>query len=247
MCGRVFSLSRRDGDSGSDGDEFGIICYKCKQGGEEGDERKWIGCVTCDNMAHKKCEHLGSLKVQEVKNTNWACSECIAMLKAYKALDMKKLFIDDFVKINEEIKARLEGVKIELEGMREGVVGVADTLTADAGLGSASSELWSEVVSRGAKRKEKKEKNLLVLKAKNENEKATDKKVEVSRTLEGVQIKDSKFTSKGDIVMNFENEATLNDAVQKLGNMANMMTKSVKKIKPKIMICNVHKEKTGVR
>ena len=66
--------------------------------------------------------------------------------------------------------------------------------------------------------------------------------MKVSRTLEGVQIKDSKFTSKGDIVMNFENEATLNDAVQKLGNMANMMTRSVKKIKPKIMICNVHKE-----
>ena len=40
--------------------------------------------------------------------------------------------------------------------------------------------------------------------------------MKVSRTLEGVQIKDSKFTSKGDIVMNFENEATLNDAVQKL-------------------------------
>ena len=83
------------------------------------------------------------------------------MLKAYKALDMKKLMIDGFDKINEEIKARLEGVKIELEGLREGVVGVADTLS--AGLGSASSELWSEVVSRGAKRKEK---NLLVLKAK---------------------------------------------------------------------------------
>ena len=44
--------------------------------------------------------------------------------------------------------------------------------------------------------------------------------------------------------MNFENEETLNDAMRKLGDMANMTTKSVKKLNPKIMICNVHKEET---
>ena len=46
------------------------------------------------------------------------------------------------------------------------------------------------------------------------------------------------------IVMNFANESLRNEAAQKLENVEKLTTKSVQKIKPKIMLCNVHKEET---
>ena len=99
---------------------------------------------------------------------------------------------------------------------------------------------FAEVVSRARKKKEKK--NLLVVKATDASGKATDKKEEVSKALTGIQIKDSRFTPSGTIVMNFENETTMNEAAKKLESVPDMTTMNVKKLKPKIMICNVREE-----
>ena len=98
---------------------------------------------------------------------------------------------------------------------------------------------WMDVVAR---RKRKTRKNLLLVKAYRKEEKATDSKKDVATALEGVPINDSRFTSNGHIVMNFEDEATRNEAAERLKTVNNVKASNVKKIMPKIMLCNVSKE-----
>ena len=85
-------------------------------------------------------------------------------------------------------------------------------------------------------------KNLLVVRSTDDKVKVLDKKKEVVQALECTQIVDTRFTQKGDIVMNFENIEKRDEAASKLVGVSDVMTKSVRKLKPKIMICNVNKE-----
>lgn len=104
---------------------------------------------------------------------------------------------------------------------------------------------WAEVVSRGRKRKEgQKNKNLLILKA-GGNEKAVDKKKKVEEALSDVQILDSRFTSKGNIVMNFESEEGRAEAQNKLHGVDNLNVSCGRRLNPKIMICNVAQVEDG--
>lgn len=108
--------------------------------------------------------------------------------------------------------------------------------------GDEKENLWSEVVSRGKKKKNKNNnKNLLVVKA-SDNGSATDKKNQVREALSDVQIQDSKFTAGGNIIMNFETETVRDKASEKLKHVENVNVTQVKRLLPKIMICNVHKE-----
>ena len=90
------------------------------------------------------------------------------------------------------------------------------------------------------KRKRKK-KNILVVKGAVENQKAVENKDVVSKALEGVQIQDVRITNEGNMVMNFEDEISRNQAAAKLNAVNAVKTKEVGKRMPKIMICNVHK------
>ena len=69
-------------------------------------------------------------------------------------------------------------------------------------------------------------------------------KTEVSQALQGIQRTNSRLTNRDNTVMNFDDEITRNDAAQQLEVIHHVITKSVKKIRQKIMICNVHKEET---
>ena len=110
---------------------------------------------------------------------------------------------------------KLDLVKMGVEAVESGVVGMRERV-AEASMQSAAGGAlpWTEVVKKGRKKKEKK--NLLVLKATDDNVKAVNKKEEVSSALKGIRIQDSKFTQGGNVVMNVENEETLQDAAKKL-------------------------------
>ena len=82
------------------------------------------------------------------------------------------------------------------------------------------------------------------MQASEQDKHAVDMKKEVSQALTGIQITDSRFTNGGNIVMNFENENAREEAAKKLGRVEKFTTKNVKKLIPKIIICNVHKEET---
>ena len=113
-----------------------------------------------------------------------------------------------------------------------------------ADIASAGNSGWAEVVKRNRKVAKK---NLLVVKPSDENKTVKDIKNEVSQALSEVQIADSRFTNKGNIVMNFENEAMRDEAAVKLENVQQVKAELVKKLNPKIMICNVFKEETEDR
>lgn len=231
--------------AGSDSDDSEVkhVCYKCGIDDKKNDSDKWIGCDTCPVWSHIKCAFYSAIKFPHLGRFEWTCINCVAELKAYRKMNIEKILSTGFNKINEELKTQLQEVKMEIQGISHDILHTVDGVSAEVLQESASTvSNWSEVVAKGRKKNEKK--NLLVLKATEANEKASDKKVEVSQALKDVQIKDSKFTSNGNIVMNFESEEILKDAAKKLGSVASVAIKSVKKLKPKVMICNVYKEES---
>lgn len=105
---------------------------------------------------------------------------------------------------------------------------------------SISDAKWTEVVTG----RKKKGKHLLLLKANKKDEKAVDSKTVIANTLEGVPITNSRFTNNGNIVLNFENEDSRSEAAGKLKLTDKLVVSNVKKIMPKILLCNVNKEET---
>lgn len=81
-------------------------------------------------------------------------------------------------------------------------LGCVGATTANSAVDRQEDATWTTVV----KKKPKMKKNLLVVKSNDENVKAVEKKEEVSQALNGTQITDTRFTEKGNMVINFENE-----------------------------------------
>ena len=213
------------------------VCYKCKTSKLQNEDKKWLGCDTCSNWAHPQCEFMTGLRVNQ--KMSYICGECIDHYK--QLLHEKKDLGDIHDKLN-TMAISLAAVRQEVEGMR----GAADAVvSADAQLASTShdddeDQSWAQVMSRNKRGRVKKEKkNLLVLRAEQDSVKATDMKEDVSKALEGVQIQDSKFSNNGNIVMNFQNELTRDEAAEKLKSLP-VKTTNVRKLKPKIVICNVN-------
>ena len=233
------------------------VCYVCSS--VVGDPSKWIGCGACQQWAHIKCVKLSGVKHEHLKDLSWVCADCLNRLKGNEPyvlkllIEIKDTFREEFAKMNEKINTlsdMVHGVQQEVgtEGAVIKAVDAAVSAGVSAGISAQSAEIvdgeatWAEVVSK--KKRMKAKKHLLVVKAADDNAKATDKKNEVLHALTGVQAVDSRFTKGGDIVMNFENESMRDEAVQKLEVVEEVTTKSVKKLKPKIMICNVPQEES---
>ena len=236
-------------------DDRSIACYVCKD--NKGNVNKWIGCSVCNiRWAHLKCVHLHGITKESIPHLNWLCRFCYEEARRNAMLmeefqDLKKTVVEIYRKLQVNIAAKMtefEGkLDSKLDKVKENVEGVATVLSGESGMSAEcddKSALWSEVVNRKKKNADKK--NLLIVKSTDMNKKAsdTDIKEEVSHALNELQIKDSKFTTGGNIVMNFENEKTRDEAALRLVNVEQVNTSKVKKLMPKIMICNVNKEET---
>ena len=98
------------------------------------------------------------------------------------------------------------------------------------------------MVTKGRRKKIKQQqKKLLIIKS-NDDENVTNKKDEVGRALDDVQILDSKFTKAGKIVINFETDEARKLAEDKLQELGNISVIHGKKLQPKLMLCNVGEE-----
>ena len=86
-----------------------------------------------------------------------------------------------------------------------------------------------------------KPKHLLTIKSVQENFKAVDKKNEVANILREHAVIDSKFPSNGNIVMNFKDRVSRDNAAEAIiGRVPGTEIRKVGHITPKIMICNVY-------
>lgn len=213
-------------------------CYLCKD--DKGDHTKWIGCSTCERWAHIKCANLIGIKAENIKHITWVCKNCITELISVRdmvnELDYYRKQMKMMSENVEKVMTKFEG---KIDNISEKLEDVATTQQAEQAHSETGS--WTAVVKKNSKQVKK---NLLVVKTTNEEVKATDMKKDVSKALGGVQVTDARFTKGGNIVMNFEDEDIRDKAAHKLENVSNVTTKVVKKLKPKIMICNVHKEET---
>ena len=104
--------------------------------------------------------------------------------------------------------------------------------TRHTGSGSSTKKTYAEKVKQG--------KNLLLIKSTIDTEKIIDKKMEMAESLKDIEIMNTKSTTKGNIVINFANEAQRDEAEKRIKDkVPNANTKKLGKLMPKIMICNV--------
>lgn len=209
-----------------------VICCGCNKA--LGTSSKVIGCDICPAWAHLKCVHLDGVKMEDIKLLDWACGPCFQGMKSVRK---------DITEMKEIMKSLQEQVQMVLSGNLKEVTKVLEEVSASV---SAESTVvkspWTEVVK---KKKITEKKNLLVVQSTDENVKVKDNKKEMVKALEGTQIVDSRFTQKG-VVLNFEDEAKRDEAASKLHAFPKVKTRAVRKLKPKIMICNVNKEEAAV-
>lgn len=83
-------------------------------------------------------------------------------------------------------------------------------------------------------------KNLLIVKSTDTEQRASNKKDEISRVLEGIQIADAKFQKSGNVVLNFDSEQERDVAAAKVEEIDDLSVVKKKKMLPKIIICNVN-------
>ena len=225
------------------------VCYKCHK--QYDGKCKWVICVACGVSSHTICGNVAGIKDDTLNLRNWICDNCSFGIKANielraqvsemkeELIALKKIIIDGFKKVANGISTEIVEVRESVSSVSEAV----DTLCKESLSGGEvemNQERWANVAKKG--RKKKSEKNLLVIKASSDDKKAVDSKKEVSQALSGVQIKDARFTTQGHIVMNFENEKTREKAAEKLKEVSKVTTNNIRKLKPKIMICNIHDE-----
>lgn len=206
------------------------VCHKI-----DGDLSKWIGCCICDVWSHIKCAKLDGIKQDNIIHINWLCNLCLDEAKVNVKISAKLL------ENTEILTQRMSDMESKMDKIME-VAGKSKECC-DYGEGSAASAHsmtpWVDVAKKG---KRVNKKHLLVVRPSEESKTVSDIKDDVSQALSDVQIAESRFTSKGNIVMNFEKETVRDEAAKKLENVQHVKAKVVKKLNPKIMICNVNKE-----
>lgn len=90
-----------------------------------------------------------------------------------------------------------------------------------------------------------KKKNVLIVKSTDSQNDAVSRKCELAKALKDVQAVNTKFTGRGNVVMNFANEQERERAANVIsGTLSNVETGVNKVFAPKIMICNVSKEES---
>ena len=223
-----------------------IKCVKCNQ--SEGSAAKWIGC-SCGKWYHRKCVYLDDLTEKNIKKLQWSCEICVN-----KGCDA----LEKVIELQEELKVALEKIEslemqvtgcraeiAEKEKMGDGInqqelMGKIDdmSLKLDVLQQSVKDVNYNENKKTYAERVKK---NLLVIKT--PNGRISDRKDEVAKVLESVQIADTKFPKSGDLVVNFNDEAERDRAdVLIRENFVEIETKKQMKVHPKFMICNVNAE-----
>ena len=188
-----------------------------------------IGCSACDKWAHRKCAHLKSVPNKDIDHVNWVCSPCLTTLKFYLKHERKL-----GEKINDLQKSVEKGFKEVESRLEVAAVATSDRNVLTQGVGEVTDRL-DRVSYAGAAKK-----NLLVVKSTDSSRKASEKKSEICDALSGVQVRDTRFSKSGNIVLNFESALERDEAANKVAGVENLAVDKIKKLKPKIMICYVN-------
>ncbi|KAK3894814.1 hypothetical protein Pcinc_001436 [Petrolisthes cinctipes] len=223
---------------GSPVDELCLVCHERDDG-----KVKWLKCLKCKLGGHSTCTRMTGLK-SNASEVNWVCDLCALVIKSEVHLREEiNVMKSDIIEIKNMLKdIRLpenlqNSVMAALPALTDRVIlAVEEAVSAQSGQVEKDGMNWADLVSRSRKRKRtQKNKNLLIIKAKG-SEKAVDMKKEVEELLSDVQIMDSKFTNKGNIVINLESEEKRNAAQNKLHEVGNLIVSNGKRWDPKIMV-----------
>lgn len=229
--------------------ESAVACEQCLVcHGKNDGKVKWLLCLKCRKGGHTTCTRMAGVKAN-ASDINWVCDPCALEIKNEAQIRTEvNVMKSEIVEIKNMLKAINlpqnvhASVMAALPALTDGVASAVEgavSSQSERELNDDTGSSWATLVSRGRKRGvQENSKNLLILKA-NGTDTAADLKSEVENALSGIQISDSKFTTKGNIVMNFESKERRNEAQHKLQAVKNATVFSAKQMDPKIMICNV--------
>ncbi|KAK3854051.1 hypothetical protein Pcinc_039437 [Petrolisthes cinctipes] len=197
------------GAGGTDSNE----CGHCREVNDSS-KSNVVTCITCKKCFHTSCVYLGGIKGTNLPHVNWLCNHCADAIRKEPTMktdgleelkaqlkELKDLVLKGFAEMRGEVNSAVKKSSTEMsvtveDTVREVVTSAVMNARESMVNGESATEVtdWTEVVKRGNK---KKGKNLLVVKANNNDEKATDRKLDIATALIGVPINDSRFTVGG--------------------------------------------------
>lgn len=250
-------------------------CPACGKGDSFSD--KYVGCDLCEKWFHKKCVYLQNVKDGDVEKINWMCNDCerdaircyrefgnlkkecemlhkeVGVLKEENRSLMEKNKAYDSAK-NCDVKESLsqlvvKGMALEqrMDELKDEII--ASVLNLNINQNGQINGNHSQSGGNGYAGAVKKGKNLLIVKSTEKDSSVLNRKEELASALKDVPVVDTKFTDKGNIVLNFASETERRVAAEKITDkMKDTDLKLTRKLSPKIMICNVskHEEKEEV-
>ena len=205
-------------------------CYVCHLA--TGKTSNWIGCEYCkENWAHLKCAYLEGVKTANIAKINWMCEHCGELFRKLK--DKAEVLAAAGCQITGNVTDAVSGMIKEAKD--EIILKVEE-------VGKFVNPSYADTLKKKVRRNEK---NLVIVESADDGlADMREKKEEVARALDGVQIMDTRFTNKK-IVMNFATEREMNNATLRLNGIETLAAKNKKrKLTPKIMICNVAKDES---
>ncbi|KAK3893889.1 hypothetical protein Pcinc_002328 [Petrolisthes cinctipes] len=206
-CGSVWLAMT--GTGGTDSNE----CGHCREVNDSS-KSNVVTCITCKKGFHTSCVYLGGIKGTNLPHVNWLCNHCADAIRKEPTMktdgleelkaqleELKDLILKGFAEMRGEVNSAVKKSSTEMsvsveDTVREVVTSAVMNARESMVNGELATEVtdWTEVVKRGNK---KKGKNLLVVKANYNEEKATDRKLDIATALTGVPINDSRFTVGG--------------------------------------------------
>ncbi|KAK3890078.1 hypothetical protein Pcinc_005948 [Petrolisthes cinctipes] len=191
------------GAGGTDSNE----CGHCREVNDSS-KSNVVTCITCKKCFHTSCVYLGGIKGTNLPHVNWLCNHCADAIRKEPTMktdgleelkaqlkELKDLVLKGFAEMRGEVNSAVKKSSSEMsvtveDTVREVVTSAVMNARESMVNGESATEVtdWTEVVKRGNK---KKGKNLLVVKANNNDEKATDRKLDIATALTGVPINDS--------------------------------------------------------
>lgn len=228
-------------------------CEKCKF--SDGDECIW--CDMCEVWYHIECLKIPKKDFKVLTSSERYMFRCDNCIKQYKKTSIKSMFevekriYNEMIKNHDEVKACMltqadfvEGLTKKTEEFKEELSALKMEIVQLKEENSHITKKLGEKTSGASYADKLKGKNILIVKATEEGEKASEKVDDIKDVLKDVQIKGVTKARSGHLVMNFLDKAQMEKAKVEMAKKESehgWQTNEKVKLNPKIMLLNVPK------
>lgn len=228
-------------------------CEKCKF--SDGDE--WICCDMCEEWYHMDCQKIPKKDFKVITSSEKYMLRCDNCIRQYKKISIKSMFevekriSNEMIMNHNEVKAFMlaqvdfmEGLTKKTEEFNEELSALKMKIVQLKEENSHITKKLGEKTSGASYANKLKGKNILIVKATDDGEKASEKVKDIKDVLKDVQIKGVTKARSGHLVMNFVDKVQMEKAkveMAKKESKHGWQTNEKVKLNPKIMLLYVPK------